>query len=611
MNEETYNISEEDSLYFIDSKGQKIADTLNVKEAAQKAEPVVEVVVETSLQPETVLQGSKYKITKQLGQGGFGITYAGVQLNLNRQVAIKEFYMKGYCNRDNSKTVTYTRPDEMGKVESFRQKFLKEARIIADMAHPNIVKIIDVFEENNTAYYVMEHIDGISLQDVVKENGPLSESKAIEIIEQVANALNHVHKHRILHLDVKPANIMLRKDGTAVLIDFGISKHYSESGTQTTISLGGISRGYAPLEQYKEGGVAKFSPSIDIYSLGATLYYLLTGKTPPEATQLAIGEKLQSINNCSNNVNNAIRSSMQANQENRPQSVNDFLAILKAPENKKKWNCLFSKKPLSNQGKLSRRIIFPLVVLIWIVALATKLLCTEWFYEQPSFPHLGYLFMYVILGIIGFWLIYKTNFKKRTKRFVLMFHTILFLILLFFVGHVDLYYKCRYISAAKSQTWIKTNLFKTNTLIVEDEKVYYDYLLQGNGAGKIFDPEGVAIGVWQDETEMLYNQTTRKLVFIDNVLEPTYGILAGQEWCYFKPGDYYNFYIFNNTNFLIPKSLSGPVLIDGMYNVVGKCTKINNYGIRIEVQGSNKIIDKYEIISKDGKEVFCPISTLN
>ena len=214
------------------------------------AQPAAEDI-SFSLLSGTQLQGSKYIIEKQLGQGGFGITYAGIQTGLRRPVAIKEFFMRDLCSRDNSMTVTCLRPDEMGKLQTYQDKFLKEARVIADMSHTNIVKII----------------------------------------RQVGDALAHVHEHNILHLDIKPANIMLREDGTPVLIDFGISKHYGESGIQTTTTLGGVSRGYAPMEQYLEGGVAVFSPATDVYSLGATLLYLLTGQRPPEA-QIVFNEGL-------------------------------------------------------------------------------------------------------------------------------------------------------------------------------------------------------------------------------------------------------------------------------------------------------------------------------
>lgn len=286
----------------------------------------------SALSSQVILQGSKYKIVKFLGQGGFGITYEGLQMGLNRKVAIKEFFIKGYCTRLSSTDVSITNPDMREMMYKYQNKFRKEARMIADLNHENIVKIFDVFEENNTVYYVMEHIEGGSLQDCVEERGPLSERKALAIIRKVADALAFVHQHKILHLDLKPDNVMMRNENTPVLIDFGISKHYSESGEQTTTSGGAHSRGYAPLEQYVDGGVTTFSPSTDIYSLGATLLFLLTGKRPPEA-QVVNAQGLPPFpKGLSEATCNAITAAMRPRRAERPQSVSDFLKILDGGE---------------------------------------------------------------------------------------------------------------------------------------------------------------------------------------------------------------------------------------------------------------------------------------
>lgn len=282
----------------------------------------------TILPANTVLQGSKYRIVRKLGQGGFGITYEGLQTGLNRKVAIKEFFMKDYCGREDSTTVTCLLPDNYQKVHSSQKKFLKEARMIADLQHTNIVKIIDVFEENNTVYYVMEHIEGGSLQDYVLNEGGLSEKKSISLIRQIASALDCVHQRNILHLDVKPANIMMRDKETAVLIDFGISKHYGETGTQTTSSNVGVSRGYAPMEQYNEGGVATFSPATDVYSLGATLFFMITGQRPPEA-QIVLSEGLPPFpKSISKSTREAVTAAMRPTRAERPQSIDAFLRII-------------------------------------------------------------------------------------------------------------------------------------------------------------------------------------------------------------------------------------------------------------------------------------------
>lgn len=234
------------------------------------------------------LQNGKYRIIGMLGQGGFGITYLAVQSGLERKVAIKEFFMKDICNRDGCTShVTLGTEGSREIVARFREKFLKEARNIARLNHPHIVRIHDIFEENGTAYYVMEYAEGGSLADLVKSKGCLSESEATSYILQIAEALAYIHGENMNHLDVKPANILLNDRNEAILIDFGLSKQYDAlTGGQTSTTPVGISEGYAPMEQYKQGGVSEFSPETDIYALGATFFKLLTGKTPPSASDV-------------------------------------------------------------------------------------------------------------------------------------------------------------------------------------------------------------------------------------------------------------------------------------------------------------------------------------
>ena len=240
------------------------------------------------LSPGTFLRHDSYRIEKVLGQGGFGITYLATDVNLDRQVAIKEFFPKDYCDRNGDTSfVTLGTVNTKDFVEKLKGKFLKEARNIAKFDNPGIIKIHAAFEENNTAYYVMDFIDGTSLSDIVKKEGPIPEQKALEYIRKVGNALDYVHARKINHLDVKPANIMVRRgDDMPILIDFGLSKQYDSEGHQTSTTPTGISHGFAPMEQYNDGGVREFSPQTDLYSLAATLYYILTGVTPPQAPKL-------------------------------------------------------------------------------------------------------------------------------------------------------------------------------------------------------------------------------------------------------------------------------------------------------------------------------------
>ena len=275
------------------------------------------------------LQNGKYRVESVLGQGGFGVTYRGVQVALDRPVAIKEFFMKEYCERDEATShVTLGSQGSRELVGRFREKFVKEARLIAALKNPHVIGIHDIFEENGTAYYVMEYIGGGSLKDMVKRKGALSEAEALDYIRQIGDALSYVHERKILHLDVKPANVLIDEGNVAVLIDFGISKRYDDTGSQTSSAPVGISKGFAPIEQYKQDGVSGFAPCTDVYSLGATLYYLLTGQTPPEASDL-LDEGLPPLpTDVSATTARAITMAMQPRRKDRPQTVDAFLAML-------------------------------------------------------------------------------------------------------------------------------------------------------------------------------------------------------------------------------------------------------------------------------------------
>lgn len=240
------------------------------------------------LQVGTLLQDGKYRILSVLGKGGFGITYLAEQVMLQRKVAIKEFFLQDLCDRDETSShMTIGTASARETVEAYRDKFLKEARNLATLKHPNIVGVFDVFMENGTAYYAMDYIEGGSLSEKVKAHGYLPEPMATRLITEVGSALACIHDHNMMHLDVKPGNIMLNADDSAVLIDFGLSKQYdTESGNQTSTTPIGITDGYAPLEQYRRGGVSTFSPETDIYALGATFFYMLTGTTPPCAADV-------------------------------------------------------------------------------------------------------------------------------------------------------------------------------------------------------------------------------------------------------------------------------------------------------------------------------------
>lgn len=274
----------------------------------------------------TLLHLGAYEILGVLGNGGFGITYLAHDIFLKKKVAIKEFFPHSLCSRDVSSSSLKLATQSNGEMlELLRKKFIKEARNIAKLNHPNIIKIHSAFEENNTAYYVMDYIHGDSFAKLVKQKGSLPLEDVIAFLKPIGEALDYLHSNQMTHLDVKPANIMLCDDmRTPILIDFGLSRNYDYAGISTTTNGPlGISPGFSPSEQYIITGSDSFSPKSDIYSLGATFYFLLTGKIPPEgptndSRQLAFPE------NVPLQTRNAIIKSMSSDKQNRQVSVKDF-----------------------------------------------------------------------------------------------------------------------------------------------------------------------------------------------------------------------------------------------------------------------------------------------
>lgn len=289
------------------------------------------------LQTGSTLQSGKYRILSVLGQGGFGITYLAENIMLDGKVAIKEFFFKEYCNRD-EETSHVTIPTDGNRkiVERFKMKFIKEARTIFKLNHPNIVRILDIFEENGTAYYVMDYIEGESLGDMVKRRGAIPEAEAIGYIKEAGSALTYIHGKSMNHLDIKPGNLMKRKGNSKVqVIDFGVAKQYDAATSEgTTTTPVGISHGYSPIEQYQKNGVQSFSPQSDVYALAATLFKLLTGNTPPEA-MIVQDEGLPAdelrAKGVSESVIRAIDAAMQTRKK-RTQSVAEFLRNLDAKD---------------------------------------------------------------------------------------------------------------------------------------------------------------------------------------------------------------------------------------------------------------------------------------
>ena len=278
------------------------------------------------LQAGTILHGT-YKIEKVLGQGSFGITYLAEHTNLGKKVAIKEFFMKELNSRGEDGSITGMSDSSLS--QNYCQKFKKEAINLSRLDHPNIVRVTDSFSENGTFYYVMDFIEGQNLNDYIKSHY-IDEAEAVSIIKSVADALIYMHEEKhMLHLDLKPGNVMRRNDGHIFLIDFGLSKHYSTDGqpeTSTTIGLG--TAGYAPIEQGNQAKNGEFRPTIDVYALGAMFYKLLTRETPPPASDLVSDDELLENKlrekGVSDNLIKVVTEAMCPNVRRRTQSVREF-----------------------------------------------------------------------------------------------------------------------------------------------------------------------------------------------------------------------------------------------------------------------------------------------
>ena len=277
----------------------------------------------------TLLHAGSYRIVRFISSGGFGCTYEAIHLLLEDRVAIKEFFVQDLCERsETTSQIVVGLRNKQALVEKLRRKFIDEARGLRKLQHKGIVSVSDVFEENGTAYFVMDYVEGQSLSDRLKASGPLPEEEALKYIRQVCDALAYVHANNRLHLDIKPGNIMIDGDDRAILIDFGASKQYDEVDGENTSTLMGKTPGYAPPEQMSNN-VVKFFPSTDIYALGATLYKLLTGITPPDALQRISGEPVALLpEEISTATRRAVEAALLLDKTARPQTIAAFLKLL-------------------------------------------------------------------------------------------------------------------------------------------------------------------------------------------------------------------------------------------------------------------------------------------
>ena len=294
------------------------------------------------LKKETKLNG-RYIITSVLGEGGFGITYYGVDDLFGNEVAIKEFFPQGIVTRNNeytdNVTVTYAKQDEA--FLAGKKRFIGEARVMAKFnGNQGIVNVTDFFEANNTAYIVMEYLDGITLKEYLKGNRQIPVDELMGLLAPLLESLDDVHQSGLIHRDISPDNIMVLKDGSVKLMDFGAARDYTEFGEKSLSIV--LKPGYAPAEQYQSRGVQ--GPWTDIYALCATIYKCLTGITPTDAIARVMDDKFkepdQLDGKLSPDIKKILWKGMNIFPEERYQDIVEFgedvYAALITPEENKK-----------------------------------------------------------------------------------------------------------------------------------------------------------------------------------------------------------------------------------------------------------------------------------
>ena len=277
----------------------------------------------------TLLQGGRYRIDGFLSSGGFGNTYVATDMEFGEQVAIKEFFISGTSKRDDGQNIVFEDDNDLELFKRQSKTFRKEAHRLRQLHNDHIVSVYNLFEENGTIYYEMDFIKGESLDERLKRTEkPFTEEEMLSILDQMLDALSAVHAQGLLHLDIKPSNIMIDHTGNAKLIDFGASKQVGDGRTLSTSSFLSFTPSYAPLELVDQNRKC-FGPWTDFYALGATLYKLLTLQKPPSATeQLETQTRLDFPPTISPQMQKLIEWMMSSRRDERPQNVEEVRAYL-------------------------------------------------------------------------------------------------------------------------------------------------------------------------------------------------------------------------------------------------------------------------------------------
>ena len=292
-----------------------------------------------ALKPGTILEG-KYLVGEMLGQGGFGITYIGFDLLLEQKVAIKEYYpmSTGMVSREGHSTVVWSSA-MMGKTGTQKgfDSFLKEARKMAKLGGiPGVVGVKSVFIQNETAYIVMDFIEGETLLKKLQKNGPMDFDSCVKLMTPIMQALSEVHEHGIIHRDISPDNIMVRPDGKLILLDLGAAKDLDIQGSDGSVQSSQMvaKHGFSPIEQYSKSG--KVGPWTDIYAMAATIYYCCTGILPPPATDRTIDDTLACQPLLTQAQFGILADCMRMHPQDRPQSMDTLLQMLTRPQGEAK-----------------------------------------------------------------------------------------------------------------------------------------------------------------------------------------------------------------------------------------------------------------------------------
>ena len=290
-----------------------------------------------ALKPGTILDG-KYLVGEMLGQGGFGITYIGFDLLLEQKVAIKEYYpmSTGMVSRENSTTVVWSSAvmQKSGMEKGF-DSFLKEARKMAKLGGiPGVVGVKSVFIQNETAYIVMDFIEGETLLKKLQREGPMDYGTCISLMTPIMQALAEVHKHGIIHRDISPDNIMVQNDGRLILLDLGAAKDLDIQGKDGNMQSSQMvaKQGFSPVEQYGRDG--KIGSWTDVYAMAATIYYCCTGVLPPSATDRTIDDTLTCRPRLTEEEFDVLAFCMNVLPQNRPQNMDALLQIVTHPAGK-------------------------------------------------------------------------------------------------------------------------------------------------------------------------------------------------------------------------------------------------------------------------------------